>query len=195
MSTFIRRGLAGAAKVAVFGSLVAAALPQTALASAHCANANTAVAHASSAKLKAAVVCLINHQRTSRGLPRLHANRKLNRSAQNWTNTMVRKDEFTHGLHFWTRISAVGFNWSTVGENIAVGYTTPWSVVQAWMASPDHCQNILYPTFSQVGTGVLNKGIGGYGGAATWTQDFALHMGSRAPSHKLGPANGCPYNG
>ncbi len=72
---------------------------------------------------------------------------------------MVRRDEFTHGHNFASRISAVGFNWSTAGENIAVGYTTPASVVQAWMASLGHCQNILYPAFSQIGTGVLDKGI------------------------------------
>lgn len=168
-----------------------AVLPSAA--SAHCANANTPVSAASAARIKAAVVCLVNRQRTSRGLPALHANGKLDRSAQRWTNTMVRRDEFTHGHNFASRISAVGFDWSTAGENIAVGYTTPSSVVKAWMASLAHCQNILYPTFSQIGTGVLDKGISGYGGASTWTQDFGLRMGRRAPSHRMGPDLGCPY--
>ena len=158
-----------------------------------CANANTPVSQATRGQLRNAVVCLINKQRTSRGLPRLHTNGKLDRSAQSWTQTMVRRQIFTHGRHFARRISAVGFDWSTAGENIAVGYTTPWQVVKAWMASPDHCTNILYPTFSQVGTGVVNQGIAGWGGAATWTQDFALRMGRSAPSHRMGPADGCPY--
>jgi uncharacterized protein YkwD len=170
------------------------ALP-TATASAHgCRHANTPVSRATRHQLKRAVVCLINQQRRSHGLPHLHANGKLNRSAQHWTRTMVTRKIFTHGTRFWTRISAVGFNWSTVGENIAVGYTTPFQVVKAWMASTDHCQNILQPAFSQVGTGVLNQGISGWGGSATWTQDFGLRMGRRAPSHKKGPADGCPYN-
>lgn len=170
------------------------AVPTATASAATCRNANTPVAQATRHQLRRAVVCLINQQRTSRGLPRLHANGKLNRSAQRWTRTMVRRHIFTHGTRFWTRISAVGFNWSAAGENIAVGFTTPGQVVKGWMASTGHCQNILAPTFTQVGTGVLNSGIGGWGGAATWTQDFALRMGRHARSHNIGPADGCPYN-
>jgi hypothetical protein len=39
--------------------------------------------------MRAAVLCLINRQRTSRGLPTLHASRRLNRSAQGWTEHIV----------------------------------------------------------------------------------------------------------
>jgi len=44
--------------------------------------------------LQEAVVCLINQQRTHRHLPRLHENQRLNRSAQGWTDVMVRQDDF-----------------------------------------------------------------------------------------------------
>jgi uncharacterized protein YkwD len=92
------------------------------------------------------------------------------------------------------RISAVGFNWSNAGENIATGYSTPASVVTAWMASTGHCQNILSPVFSQVGTGVRNKPIAGSGSSGgTWTQDFGLLMSQHAPSSNYAPAHGCPY--
>ncbi|HWD64372.1 MAG TPA: CAP domain-containing protein [Solirubrobacteraceae bacterium] len=193
MSSSTPRWLSRAGLLTLLASLCVAV--PAAGANAHsCRHANAPVSQASRHQLKGAVVCLINQQRTSRGLPRLHANGKLNRSAQDWTRTMISRQIFTHGTNFASRISAVGFNWSTAGENIAVGYTTPFQVVKAWMASPDHCQNILYPDFSQVGTGVLNRGISGWGGAATWTQDFALRMGRRDPSHKMGPANACPYN-
>lgn len=192
MNMPISRGLRRGAGLAVFGAVLASVLPSSAAAAGSCAHANTPVGAASSRQIKAAVVCLINQQRVQRGLPKLHANRKLNHSAQHWTNTMVRRQEFTHGLRFWTRISAVGYDWSSTGENIAVGYTTPSSVVKAWMDSRDHCRNILTPSFAQVGTGVLNQGIG-LDGAATWTQDFGLLMGHRAPSHRSGPMNGCPY--
>jgi uncharacterized protein YkwD len=140
-----------------------------------------------------AVVCLINAQRARRHLPRLRANQRLNRSAQGWTNVMVRDGAFTHGADFAARISAVGFSWSTAGENIAAGYDTPAAVVSAWMASPGHCHNILTPNFVDVGTGVSDRGIPGAGGPGTWTQDFALPMGAGAPSGNWGPADGCPY--
>jgi uncharacterized protein YkwD len=168
------------------------AVPTATASASTCAHASTPVSQASRHELRRAVVCLINKQRTSRGLPRLRANWRLNRSAQSWTRTMVNRQIFTHGTRFWTRISAVGFNWSTAGENIAVGFTTPSQVVKGWMASLGHCENILQPAFSQIGTGVINQGISRFG-AATWTQDFALRMGRRAPSHNMRPYDGCPY--
>lgn len=175
--------------------ILACALAGPQLAAAHsrrCAGANTPVAAASRAAIRHAVVCLVNRQRTSRGLPALRTDRRLNRSAQSWTDKMVREDRFTHGSRFAARISAVGFDWSIAGENIAAGFATPRQVVTGWMASAGHCQNILSPDFSRVGTGVLDRGVIGTG-AATWTQDFALPMGARMPSHKTGPADGCPY--
>jgi uncharacterized protein YkwD len=170
------------------------AIPAASASASTCAYANTPVSRATRPELRRAVVCLINKQRTSRGLPRLRANWRLNRSAQRWTSSMVNRQIFTHGINFASRLTAVGFRWATAGENIAVGFTSPFQVVKGWMASTGHCQNILYPAFSRVGTGELNQGISGWGGAATWTQDFALRMGRRPPSHKMGPADGCPYN-
>ena len=71
---------------------------------------------------------------------------------------------------------------------------TPRQVVDGWMASAGHCENILNPTYRDVGTGVNRHAVGGYAsGPATWTQDFALPMGSRAPSRNSGPAHHCPY--
>ena len=170
-----------------FGSVAAA--------SAHgCAAAHTTIAHASRAELQRAVVCIINHERHHRGLPGLRESSRLNRSAQGWTNVMVTHRDFSHGANFASRISAVGFDWSNVGENIATGYTTPAAVVRAWMASKGHCQNILNPQYRDVGTGVSDNSIAGHSTlAGTWTQDFGLLMGQHAPSGHWAPAEGCPY--
>jgi uncharacterized protein YkwD len=164
-------------------------------ASAHgCTSAHTTIAHSSRADLQRAVVCLINQQRHHHGLPRLHESQRLNRSAQGWTNIMVTHRNFSHGADFASRISAVGFDWSNVGENIATGYATPATVVHAWMASKGHCQNILNPQYRYVGTGVSDNPIAGYSTlAGTWTQDFGLLMGQHAPSGNWTPAEGCPY--
>jgi uncharacterized protein YkwD len=106
---------------------------------------------------------------------------------------MVRHGLFSHGANFSGRISAVGFNWSSVGENIATGFRTPAAVVRGWMGSPGHCRNILTPTFLDLGVGVSKRGVPGAGGAGTWTQDFGLPMSASAPSGNWGPADGCPY--
>ncbi|HEY2772212.1 MAG TPA: CAP domain-containing protein [Solirubrobacteraceae bacterium] len=156
-----------------------------------CANQNVNAAKAPAQLVRDAVVCLVNQQRSRNGLPKLHESRLLDRSAQHWAHTMIASGDFTHGASFSARISAVGFAWSSAGENIASGYPTPRAVVGAWMASTGHCQNILNPTFTRVGTGVTPHTVGGYSGGATWAQDFALPRGARAPSHNWGPASRC----
>jgi uncharacterized protein YkwD len=158
-----------------------------------CAGADTPVGAASTAELRATVVCLINDARASHGLPAVSSSSRLNRSAQSWTNSMVGSDQFSEG-NPGARVSAVGFDWSTVGENIATGFPTPRQAVSAWMASQGHCYNILDPAFTRVGTGVNRGEVRGYGSRpGTWTQDFGLPMGSRSRSNNWGPADHCPY--
>ena len=109
---------------------------------------------------------------------------------------MVAHDDFSHGADFAARISATGFSWAAVGENIATGYDTAKAVVTGWMASSGHCENILSPRFAFVGTGIVPRGIRSLGTrGATWTQDFGLPAGWRPPSRSFGPADGCPYRG
>jgi len=145
--------------------------------------------------MRAAVVCLIDKQRVERGLPALTVSAKLNSSAQSWNDSMVAGGDFSQGTDFARRISAAGYDWQTAGENIATGYPTPQAVVAGWIASTDHCRNILDPSFRNVGTGETPAPVGGWaGGPATWTQDFALPMGQRPASRNWGPADGCPYS-
>jgi uncharacterized protein YkwD len=157
-----------------------------------CPDAHVDITQAQPDQMRLAVLCLINEQRTAHGLPRLTPSAKLDRSAQGWTDSMVDSDEFTHGDAFMDRISATGFDWTTVGENIATGYETPASVVRAWMRSPGHCANILDPAYREVGTGVSARRIPRASTElGTWTQDFGRLMGQPALSANDGPANAC----
>jgi hypothetical protein len=61
-----------------------------------------------------------------------------------------------------------GYFWNTCGENIAYGYPTPLSVMNAWMNSAGHRANILRSSFCDLGVG-----FAGY----FWTQDFAREQG------------------
>jgi uncharacterized protein YkwD len=162
-----------------------------------CANADTRADHASAQAMRYAVVCLLSRQRTSRHLPALGELKRLDNSAQRWTDVMVWRDVFDHvalGSDPGARISAAGFSWSSIGENIATGYPTPRDVVAAWMSSTGHCQNILSPSFRYVGQGVSTRAVRGISsGPATWTTDFGLPSGASAPSSNTGPANRCPY--
>ena len=40
-----------------------------------------------------------------------------------------------------------------MAENLAEGLATPDDVVTAWLASPEHCENFLDPTFREMGAG------------------------------------------
>jgi uncharacterized protein YkwD len=201
-----RRSRIAIALLSLFSAAVLAAVPaatasaaskrhhRRARAASGCANANATVGRASAQALRTAVVCLINQQRTSRHLPPLLGSQLLDRSAQGWTNAMVSSDVFSHGTNFAARISAAGYDWRAAGENIATGFQTPAGVVRAWMASTGHCQNILNPTYGNVGTGISRRPVSGWAsGAGTWTQDFALSMFKSPPSANWGPADGCPY--
>jgi uncharacterized protein YkwD len=159
-----------------------------------CPNADTSATRASAQVMRNAVLCLVNHQRMSRHLSALHELRRLDRSAQRWTNAMVSSGSFGHGSSPGARISAGGYSWSSVGENIATGYATPRAVVSVWMGSTGHCRNILAPNFTDIGVGVSRRAVSGVAsGPATWTEDFGRPMGEAAPSGNWGPADRCPY--
>ncbi len=159
-----------------------------------CINADASVNTASVTTMDVAVDCLVNQRRVQHGISALTVSSKLTSSAQRWNDAMVASGDFTHGSDFGGRISAVGYDWQTAGENIATGYLTPTQVVAAWMASPDHCRNILDPSFRNVGTGETPSPVGGWAsGPATWTQDFGLLMSQSAMSGNHTPQNGCPY--
>ncbi len=56
---------------------------------------------------------------------------------------------------------------SSVGENIAAGYTSPGDVMDGWMDSQGHRENILSKDFQSVGIGVFQ-----YNGFLFWVQFF-----------------------
>jgi len=51
------------------------------------------------------------------------------------------------------RALRAGYAWKTVGENLAAGQVTPEEVTAGWIASPEHCANLMNPAFSVMGAG------------------------------------------
>lgn len=68
------------------------------------------------------------------------------------------------------RINNTGYQGRMWGENIAAGQRSPRSVVRAWMESPGHCQNILNPTFKEIGISFIFEGSSRY--KTYWVQAF-----------------------
>jgi uncharacterized protein YkwD len=73
-------------------------------------------------------------------------------------NDMAEKNYFEHvdpaGQSPADRVRAVGYSEKLVGENIAYGPKSVEEVVQGWLDSPGHCQNIMDPRFVEMGIGL-----------------------------------------
>jgi len=70
-------------------------------------------------------------------------------------NDMAEHDYFEHedlaGHTPADRVRAVGYRETLVGENIAYGLKSADEVVQGWLESPGHCENIMDPRFAEMG--------------------------------------------
>ncbi|CAG8501183.1 12743_t:CDS:2, partial [Dentiscutata heterogama] len=80
-----------------------------------------------------------------------------------------------------TRFSQHGYGFSSAGENVAQGYNDEESVMQGWMNSPGHRENILNPSFKDAGFAQAGS---------FWTQDFDSHSSKASatnPKHGGSP--------
>ena len=73
----------------------------------------------------------------------------------------------------WTRIGK--YYTGAMGENIAAGYSTPQDVMNGWMNSSGHRNNILSTNNWEIGVGYAN--VSGSTYHAYWTQDFGRRSG------------------
>lgn len=101
-------------------------------------------------------------------------NAQLEQAAQGHAADMAAKNYFSHtsqdGRDFSQRITATGYKWYTIGENIAAGQTTPEAVVAGWLASEGHCRNIMNGSFKELGVGYAANASSSY--RTYWVQDF-----------------------
>ena len=130
-----------------------------------------AYAHPNQTTLKqarAAVRCLLNEERASRGLQALRRSTCLTRAASKQSRSMIRHGYFAHqrpgGPDFAERIKRSGYAAGSRGfeaaENIAWGAgarSTPAAIVDSWMDSPDHRHNVLDGHFEQIGVGIAAR--------------------------------------
>ena len=88
---------------------------------------------------------------------------------------MAEHDYFEHrdlsGQSPADRVRAVGYREKLVGENIAYGPKSVEEVVQGWLDSPGHCENIMDPRFDAVGFAYAAGHSGRHG--LYWVMDLA----------------------
>ncbi|TMK76985.1 MAG: CAP domain-containing protein [Actinobacteria bacterium] len=115
-----------------------------------------------------AIVHAMNAVRLANGVPALRIGRALTRAARSHSVDMARRGYFDHGA-FVQRLRRFGVRASYVGENLAEGPggISAADVVQMWLASPPHRQNLLDRGYQRIGVGIA-------GGSTRFvTADFA----------------------
>jgi uncharacterized protein YkwD len=140
--------------------------------------------------VQAATLCLLNGERADRGLAPLALNDKLAAAALKHTQDMVANQYFAHdgrdGSDVVDRVKATGYipssgRW-TVGENLAWGtgtLATPRGIVNAWMNSTGHRDNILRGDYKEIGFGiVIGNPRSTDGEGATYTTNFGAVSGT-----------------
>ena len=110
---------------------------------------------------EAAMLALVNDERTSRGLVALALDPRLVPIARQHSEEMFRLKYFGHqspvnGSPF-DRLMAARISYSRAGENLA--YAQSLAVAhRSLMDSPGHRENILRPEFTRIGIGIVSAG-------------------------------------
>ncbi|MBM2620886.1 CAP domain-containing protein [Actinoplanes sp. LDG1-06] len=119
------------------------------------------------------VIRLVNVERKAAGCGSLTGETRLHRAAQKHSDRQADQDTMSHQLpgeaSMGDRVTAEGYRWGGVAENVAAGYRTPADVMDGWMNSPGHKANILNCGYKNIGVGVAKSS----GGTLYWTQNFA----------------------
>ncbi|MCX3266247.1 CAP domain-containing protein [Pedobacter agri] len=75
--------------------------------------------------------------------------------------------ESANGKGVGDRVTASGYQWKSVGENVAQGQTTENQVFNDWLKSEGHCKNMMNADYKEIGAARAG---------AFWTQVFAVKM-------------------
>ncbi|WP_077296317.1 CAP domain-containing protein [Virgibacillus pantothenticus] len=115
------------------------------------------------------VVDLTNRERAKQGLPALKVDTELSKVAREKSRDMATNGYFAHNSPTYgspfDMMKKYGISYSTAGENIAKGQRSPQEVVNAWMNSQGHRENIMNAKFTHIGVGYVQQGN-------HWTQQF-----------------------
>ncbi|ORX89797.1 SCP-domain-containing protein [Basidiobolus meristosporus CBS 931.73] len=125
---------------------------------------------------------LVNAERKKSGAAPLALDKRLVECAQRHTDYQAQTRKMTHdepGRPLEVRIEAVDVAWANIGENVAEGFEDDEKVMDSWMHSPGHRQNILNPQFTHLGVGFSEDGN-------YWTQVFAKITDKAVPYLVIG---------
>ena len=123
---------------------------------------------------EASFVVRINELRASKGLSSLSVDGGLTQIARGWSQEMANAGSIWHNPDFKNLVTA---NWARLGENVGMGPEIG-ALFNAFVNSPGHYANLVDPSFTHIGVGVV------YGGRQIFTshQFMTLRGGSGGAS-------------
>ncbi|SET25729.1 CAP domain-containing protein [[Clostridium] polysaccharolyticum] len=115
------------------------------------------------------VIDLVNKERRAAGLSTVTTTSKLESAAYKRAEEIVEVFDHTRpdGTSFYSVLGEYQILYTACGENIAWGQRTPAEVMEGWMNSPGHRQNILSSKYGKVGIGYYTVNNRAY-----WVQIF-----------------------
>lgn len=150
--------------------------PNQSAANGHSEPAELAACDAESADIQASVMAIINEARTSGfqcGSTNVSAKSSMGWSslledaARAHAEDMADANFFDHmgsnGLYVDNRAEAAGYLWLSVGENIAAGPDHTEEVMNDWLASEGHCNNIMSDSYTEVAVACATNTQSQYG--------------------------------
>ncbi len=112
------------------------------------------------------VLAQTNQRRADQGLKPLTLDPTLSDAARRKASDMFTFDYWAHtnphtGREPWYFFDAVGYRYQFAGENLARDFSATSPMVQAWMDSQSHRDNILSPRYVDTGIAVVNGQLSG----------------------------------
>lgn len=108
---------------------------------------------------------LTNSEREKNKLSPLTYNPLLAQAAQEKAQDMFAKNYWAHfgpsGETPWNFVLDAGYRYEYAGENLAKNFLFSQGVIDAWMQSVSHRENILRPEYKEVGFAVVNGMLNG----------------------------------
>lgn len=104
------------------------------------------------------LLVLTNEKRSQEGAGSLSLNQDLSEAAAQKASDMFSENYWAHnsptGKTPWVFIKNSGYQYVYAGENLAKGFTNSEDIINAWMASTSHRENMLSKNYTEVGFAV-----------------------------------------
>ncbi len=116
--------------------------------------------------LPAVIVELTNDERSDASLTPLRRSSVLDEAARLKALDMAKNEYFSHysptGVSPWHWFAQADYSFVHAGENLAIHFTDSGEVVDAWMNSPTHRENIMNGNYREIGVGTAEGSYQGY---------------------------------